>query len=137
MESTAPVVLELVTQKGRFADHAHGADGLGIAGWHSIHGPILAYGAHGMDALQRWLAEHPPMPALQRHLQAQLTPDAPHTVMLHIVANGDGSTSEVRVDGEPHRAASAALQAMSWPRRDVLAVARQLTLFAHHADSST
>src|SRR5262252_7780376 len=43
-QTTAPVVLELVAQGGAYAEHAHGEDGLGLRGWHSIHGPILGYG---------------------------------------------------------------------------------------------
>lgn len=128
--SVAPVALELFSRDGRFADHAQGDDGLGLAGWHSIHGPTFGYGAKSVDELQRWVLEHPPVPALAAQLRSSLTPAKIHTAKFLLVAGAE-SAAEVRIDGEVHQAASDALLALPWPRDGVLGALRQYTVFLH------
>ena len=128
--TSAPALLELTDRRGRFADHAHGDDGLGLARWHSIHGPILAYGSGDPHALQRWLLEHPVVPSIADDLRGPLAPGALHAVKVFVGALEE-PIAEVRIDGERHDLASAALMRLDWPRTPVGSVARQLVLFLH------
>ena len=129
-QTTAPVILELVTGQAKYADHAHGDDGLGLAGWHSIHGAILGYGQSDATLLQQWCLEHPVVPALRDHLTAALTPDRLHGVKFLLGAFDDQSVAEVRIDGVCHDACSAALLELPWPKAGKRIV-RMFVAFIH------
>lgn len=130
-QTTAPVIMELLTQKSQHADHAHGDDGLGLAGWHSIHGPILGYGSDDATALQRWCLDHPVVPGLRTFLTPALSPASLHGVKFLLGAFGEESIAEVRIDGVRHDACSAALLELPWPR-ERKCVARFFVLFIHN-----
>lgn len=129
-QTTAPVILELLTQESRHADHAHGDDGLGLAGWHSIHGPILGYGRDEATTLQRWCLDHPVVPALRDVLAPALSPVLLHGAKFLLGAFDEESIAEVRIDGVRHDACSAALLELPWPKEGKR-VARFFVLFIH------
>jgi hypothetical protein len=64
--TVAPVGLELATRTGRFADHAHGDDGLGLDGWHSIHGAIIAAGSGDIEGSSAGCSSIPSSPRSAR-----------------------------------------------------------------------
>jgi len=128
--TTAPAILELLTQKGELADHAHGDDGCGLLGWHSIHGPILGYGRQDATDLQRWCLEHPLVPLLREPLAAALAPGRLHGVKFLLGAFGHESLAEVRIDGALDEASSSALLACPWPKTPTRVV-RCYVIFIH------
>lgn len=112
LETTGNTVLELLTQKGDFASHIPGDDPAGLSGFHVIHGPVLPFGAD-REPLLRWVLENPLLPALRDTLPAHLD-DAVNGVKL--LFGGDPETVEVRVNGTVREDATAAVQALDWPR---------------------
>lgn len=133
--TTAPVVFELLNSKGEHAEHAHGDDGLGLVGWHSIHGPILGYGRSDPSALQAWCLDNPVVPAL-RNVLAPVLPSAwLHGVKFLLGAFGDTSIAEVRIDGVRDDRCSEALLALPWPK-DGQHVVRCFVLFVHPEPAS-
>jgi len=130
-QTTAPVIMELLTQSSQYAEHADGDDGLGLAGWHSIHGPILGYGSDDPTALQRWCLEHPLVPALRDVLAPALSPALLHGAKFLLGAFDEQSIAEVRIDGVRHDECSAALLGLPWPKEGKR-VARCFVLFVAH-----
>lgn len=128
--TTAPTVFELMSQRGEYAAHAHGDDGLGLDGWHSIHGPILTYGDDSAEQLQKWCLDNPIVPALRDGLAGELPPTPIHGVKFLLGAFGDGSSAEVRIDGERSEACSDALLRLRWPKTPSRVV-RFFVLFVH------
>ena len=126
--STAPAMMELVTRTGQYGDHCHGDPALGLARWHSIHGPILTYGQADTTALRAWCRDHPVIPILQPLLEPELGGAPPHGVKFLLGAFGPRALAEVRVDGRRCDAASDAL--LAWPK-DGPATARFFTVFVH------
>jgi hypothetical protein len=132
-QTTAPPILELLTQQSKYAEHAHGDDGLGIAGWHSIHGPVLGYGRDDAGALQQWCFDHPVVPTLRDVLTPALPPTDLHGAKFLLGAFGSESIAEVRIDGVRHDACSDALLELPWPKEGKR-VARFFVLFVHTED---
>jgi hypothetical protein len=129
-QTTAPVIMELLTQQSKYADHAHGDDGLGLAGWHSIHGAILGYGRDDASSLQQWCLDHPVVPALRDVLAPALTATRLHGVKFLLGAFDEQSVAEVRIDGVCHDSCSAALVKLPWPKAGKR-VTRLFVLFIH------
>jgi hypothetical protein len=129
-QTTAPVIMELLTQKSQYADHAHGDDGLGLAGWHSIHGAILGYGTNDATALQRWCLDNAVVPALRDVLAPALSPAWLHGAKFLLGAFDEDSIAEVRIDGIRHEACSDTLLKLPWPKEGKR-VARFFVLFVH------
>jgi hypothetical protein len=128
--TTAATFLELRSQRGDFATTSVGDPSLGLAGWHSVHGPIVAYGSGDPDALQAWLLEHPVVPLLGDELRAALRPGTFRGVKF-IVGAFDDPIAEVRIDGSRDEACSEALLALPWPRAAKPCAARFFVLFVH------
>jgi hypothetical protein len=125
------VFLELTRRREEFATSSLGDPSLGLAGWHSIHGPILGYGSGDPEALQAWMLRHPVVPALGDDLRRLLTPpDRLHIVKV-LLGAFDEPIAEVRVDGTRDERCSEALLRLPWPRAAKPSVARAFTLFVH------
>jgi Family of unknown function (DUF6348) len=129
---TAPVLLELMTRKGEFADHYHGDDSQGFAGWHAIGGALIAWGrGPGPDDLQRWALAHPLLPPLRDSVAAVVSSSGPVGLRLFFGASAQaGDTAEVQVDGVPAPEPSAVLASLPWPRHE-LAYLRTFALLIH------
>jgi len=120
LASTAPVMLELLDQKGKLADHAHGDDGLGMTGWHSIHGPFVGWGkGNGGEILQQWVVEHPLLPQLASLLPQYLRRDMPNGVKFIYAHINNTVTAEVRVNGDVIEPLTQALAALPWPQPEM------------------
>ena len=103
---------------------------LGLPGWHSIHGPILAYGDDSAGRLQQWCLDNPVVPFLREILSTELPPTPIHGVKFLLGAFGDESIAEVRIDSERSEAGSSALLDLRWPKV-AARVARFYVLFVH------
>jgi hypothetical protein len=128
--STAPVGLELHNQRGKFADHFHGADGL--PGWHVIQCAVVLGGGEGAMSLREWIIAHPLLPQLAVALEAAGLPVAGPTGMkLFFGSSGGKDLAEVRVNHVVHPGLSGALAGLTWPRSEDPAHARVFVLFVH------
>jgi len=130
-QTTAGALLELkYSLRGQFADHYRGDDAGGFTGWHAIAGAIIGFGkGDSPHRLQQWWLDNPVLPTLARALQASMSEQGgPYGVK--ILFGGDG-VAEVRVDGEQHAAASAALAGLPWPRLDPPGFVRSYVIVLH------
>ncbi|WP_285737786.1 DUF6348 family protein [Kitasatospora phosalacinea] len=116
--STAGAALiELVAHNGRFAGHLDPTDPDGLPGWHAIHGGVVGWGTgKRFHDVQDWLVRNPVLPALAPALGGDLGRDQLVGVQVCFGGGAGRRTAEVRVHGEVHAAASAALAALDWPR---------------------
>ncbi|MFO0684553.1 MAG: DUF6348 family protein [Sandaracinus sp.] len=135
--TTAPAILELGYRDGRFADHADHDPTLGLAEWHSVHGPLIAFGpasAHAdAIALRDWALAHPLVPQIRASLSPALASPGPHGVKLFLAdcAGGAPPIAEVRIDGIRDDASSEALLGTPWPRRATGSCLRSFVVFLH------
>ncbi|MFD7733296.1 DUF6348 family protein [Kitasatospora phosalacinea] len=116
--STAGAALiELVAHNGRFAGHLDPSDPDGLPGWHAVHGGVVGWGTgKRFHDVQDWLVRNPVLPALAPALDGDLGRDQLVGVQVYFGGGAGRRTAEVRVHGEVHAAASAALDALDWPR---------------------
>jgi hypothetical protein len=132
--TTAVTLLELQEQTGAFADHMRAGSPDGLPGWHAVHGGIIGLGS-GTDraGVQQWVLDHPLLPALAGALTADALPaDRPTGVKIFFGSNAGRETAEVRVNGQVHEQATAALRALPWPRAATgAAYARTFVLLVH------
>jgi len=127
--TTASAVVELLEGRGVHGDHyAPGAVG-GVAGWHAVQGPACVFGFRS-GPLGDWVAEHQLLPAVADAVLPFLTDPAVNGVKFFFGGREDDEVAEVRVNGEPVAAASAALRALPWPRGERLAWVRCFVLLA-------
>jgi len=123
-------LLELkYSRRGEYADHFRGHEAKGLIGWHCICSAVLGYGRGGSaEVLQDWwLKRQTVLPAISPFLRT-LSGDCPHTVKVFF---GAQETAEVRVDGEIHEGASAALLALDWPRMEPPGFLRVFVIALH------
>lgn len=127
LRTTAPVIVELMTGQGTFADHYSSLE-CGLAGRHVIHGPILGWGASdGPDALQSWWLAHPVLPTLTPVLRPDEWPDLA-AIRVFFGSQGGQDTAEVKVNGTVVPHANALLLQQDWPRTPRPAYVRSFLL---------
>jgi hypothetical protein len=130
-QTTAVALLEVkYSKKGEFADHYRGRDAGAFSGWHAIAGGIVGFGKGDSPyQLQRWWSQNPILPTLAGALRDSIREeDCP--CGLKILFGGD-CVAEVRVNGELHETASAALATLPWPRLDPPGFVRSYVLVLH------
>jgi hypothetical protein len=129
--TTLPVLLEVLTRDGLFADHFHGNDPGGCHGWHVIHGPWIAIGTkEAPNTLQEWAVANPLLPVVGPVAARSFSRPDLNAVKL-IFGSGEGEISEVRINGEYDQAGSEYLMSLAWPRSRDVAFARCFFLFMH------
>ena len=127
--TTASAVVELLDGRGMHGDHfAPGAVG-GVAGWHAVQGPACVFGFRS-GPLGDWVAEHQLLPTVADAVLPYLTDPAVNGVKFFFGGREGDEVAEVRVNGEPVAAASAALRELPWPRGERLAWVRCFVLLA-------
>ncbi len=129
--STLPVLLELRSQDGTFADHFLHNDPQGCPGWHVIHGPVLAFGRGAApDALQAWTLKNPLLPVIGPLAATAFGRPLLNGVKV-LFGYGTEDIAEVRVNGVCYEPASDRLRSLGWPRSQDAAFARCYFLFVH------
>lgn len=134
-QTTAGAMLEFkYSRRGEFADHFRGSDRDGFRGWHIISGAVMGRGGDSASILQQWILANPVLPTLSHALSDSIDElTCPHGIKLFM--GGDG-IYEVRVDGERHEIASAALANMGWPRLSPPGYVRSYLLVLHRETES-
>ncbi len=117
MATTGSVVLELLTQNGDHANHFQADDPDGFPGWHMIGGTVTGYGV-GTEhrILMEWLSGAHPWHDLALVVEPGLDREMLNGIKIYLAAGSGTDTAEVRINGQVHAPASAALAAMGWPR---------------------
>ncbi|BCJ46533.1 hypothetical protein GCM10010168_61720 [Actinoplanes ianthinogenes] len=103
--------------RGEFATRLDADDPAGLAGWHTISSPVLAYGrdeASG-SAVQEAMLEHHLLGALSPYLAGALDRPVNNGIKVFLCLTPDSLTAEVRVNGEVAEEATAAMAALPWP----------------------
>jgi len=131
--TTANVGLELLTQRGTFADHFSPDAADGFPHWHTIVGTHMGWSEVGDSELQEWLVTAHPWTDLAAVLDEDLDRPKLNGIRLFVANTGHADIAEVRVNGRLHPAGTAALAQMPWPRRTHWANAQTFVLLVHPA----
>jgi hypothetical protein len=99
-----------------------------------VQGPAAVFGFRSAP-LSEWVEGHHLLPALAAEVLPRLDERALHGVRIFFGGRAGDEVAEVRVDGEPVPAASAALRALAWPREEHLAWARCFLLLTRDPDA--
>ncbi|MCL2091284.1 MAG: DUF6348 family protein [Micrococcales bacterium] len=117
MTTTGSAVLELLTQHGEHAGHFQSADPEGFPGWHMIGGAVTGYGVGSeRRAVVEWLSSEHPWHDLAPVVEPGLDREMLNGIKIYLAGGPGLETAEVRINGQHHAPASAALAAMGWPR---------------------
>ncbi|MFJ1757837.1 DUF6348 family protein [Kitasatospora sp. NPDC088134] len=123
-------LLELVHGDGRFAERAGSGDAHGVAGWDSIVSGVVAFGVDPAEnrRLQRAVLAADVLPRIVDSFAADL--EAPYFNGVKVFYGGRPGAvqAEVRVNGEHHEAATAALAALGLPEPAAFAAVRYFAL---------
>lgn len=128
--SAGACMLELLDGRGQFADHLGPDEEHGVPGRWSITSGALAYGLSAEEniRLQRALLEAHALREIADTFAADLESPWFNGVRLFYGGAPGAVEAEVRINGERHEAASAALAALGLPEPAVFTVARSFTL---------
>jgi hypothetical protein len=114
--TTGAVLLEFLTQHGRFAQHMPYDDELGLPGWHVIHGPPYAWGVgRGPGMLQEWWRENSVLPELGPALTGELDWTTVNGIRISFGVQDGCRTAEVAVNHTRRELASRWLTELDWP----------------------
>ncbi|MFB6820649.1 DUF6348 family protein [Streptomyces virginiae] len=128
--SAGACLLELLHERGELAEHLGPEDEHGVPGWRSISSGVLAYGLSDQEnlRLQNALVEADVLREIADTFTADLESPWFNGVRVFYGGVPGAMEAEVRVNGERHEAASAALAALGLPEPTVFTVARSFTL---------
>lgn len=127
LQTTAPVVLELLTQTGTYADHYSSAQS-GLAGRHGIHGAILGWGKGDAPGhLQQWWLANPLLPVLGPVMGTHEWPVL-GGLRIFFGSQGGESIAEVKINGRLLPQAVEMLLDQDWPRFEEPAYVRSFIL---------
>lgn len=122
--------LEMLDRSGRFADHAGPDDARGVAGWHMIASGEVGYGLDNAEIrrLQEALHEANVVHRLADVLSADLESPYFNGIKLFYGGTPGAMQCEIRVNGERHEAASAAMAALGLPEPTTFTAVRAYAL---------
>ncbi|MFB7373441.1 DUF6348 family protein [Streptomyces sp. NPDC056222] len=128
--SAGACMLELLDGHEQLAQHWGPDEGRGVPGWRSITSGVLAYGISDREnlRLQNALLETDVLHEIAHTFTADLESPWFNGVRVFYGGAPGAVEAEVRVNGERHEAASAALAALGLPEPTVFTVARSFTL---------
>jgi hypothetical protein len=130
--STAVVGFEMLTRRGEYATYLPPGSADGVPGWHAIIGSVVGWGlGDAPSAQQEWLATRHPWRELAPLLLTGLDRPYLNGIRIMVGGGGDFETAEVRINGRPHDAATAALLGMDWPRTAEMTVGHVFLLLVH------
>ncbi|GAA2647978.1 MULTISPECIES: DUF6348 family protein [Streptomyces] len=128
--SAGACLLGLLYEHEELAEHCGPDEGRGVPGWRSITSGVLAYGLSDTEnlRLQNALLEADVLREIADTFTADLESPWFNGVRVFYGGAPGAVEAEVRVNGERHEAASAALAALGLPEPAVFTVARSFTL---------
>lgn len=135
-ESTVATAVALMERSDRWADHLHGNDPEGVAGWHIIHAGFVGFGVGDFTQLSRWAVDAPLLPMLSEVLDAAVDRENLNGVKILFGGRPGDEVAEVRINGFPHEQASSALLALPWPRQEQPIFATTYVLMVHREDEA-
>jgi hypothetical protein len=122
VQTAGACLLELLDQSGRFADRAGPAHRRGIPGWHSITSGAVGLGVDTAESrrLQIALLDANVLHRIADTFTADLESPYVNGVKVFYGGSPGAMQAEVRVNGERHEAASAAMAALGLPKPTAL-----------------
>ncbi|MFI6320177.1 DUF6348 family protein [Nonomuraea sp. NPDC050556] len=129
--------MELVHQDGEQGTHLSQDDPDGLPGHHVVHGPVGAFTFSGdIGPITTWYIDNPVLPKIRDTLAGAF--DDPRINGMKILFGGDleSEMAEVRINGEVHEEASAALLRLDWPREASFTYARTYVLVLPEEDAT-
>lgn len=130
VQTAGACLLELLDQHGHFADHAGPDHERGVPGWHSIISGAVGVGLDGAEnrRLQTALLDANVLPRIASTFTADL--ESPYFNGIKVFYGGQPGAmeAEIRVNGERHEAASAAMAALNLPEPTVFTAVRHYSL---------
>ncbi|MFD8077312.1 DUF6348 family protein [Streptomyces sp. NPDC059718] len=129
VQTAGACLLELLERRGRFADHAPPEDERGVPGWHSITSGAIAFGLDDAQnqRLREALLDANVLHRIADTFTADLESPFFNAVKVFYGGQPGAMEAEVRINGERHEAASAAMAALDLPEPTVFTAVR------HHA----
>ncbi|OIK06317.1 hypothetical protein BIV23_07945 [Streptomyces monashensis] len=130
VQTAGACLLELLDQRRRFADQVHPAHERGVPGWHSISSGAVAF---GVDITENRRMQHALLDANVPHriadtFTADLESPFFNGVTVFYGGRPGAMETEIRVNGERHDAASAAMAALNLPEPTTFTAVRYYTL---------
>ncbi|MEV6443154.1 DUF6348 family protein [Amycolatopsis sp. NPDC051716] len=129
-QTAGACLLELLDRRGRFAEHIGPGETRGVPGWHTITSGAVAF---GLDAdenrrLQITLLEANVLSSIAATFTADLESPFFNGVKVFYGGRPGAMTAEIRINGERHDAASAAMAALNLPEPATFTAARYYAL---------
>ncbi|HEV2634888.1 MAG TPA: DUF6348 family protein [Actinocrinis sp.] len=131
-------VLEMFDRRGRFAEHVGGSDPFGVPGWFAVMSGVTGYGFSVPEChrLQRWFVRNRAQHAIAGVLDEAMRGRSFAGVTFFYGGPPEDMEAEVRIDGERHAAASAALAALDWPVVECFTAIRSYTVFVPETEGA-
>lgn len=130
VQTAGACLLELLDRRGRFADHEGPSEARGVPGWHLIVSSPVGFGLDVAET-QRLQAAMLTMNVLHRIAESYIADlESPFFNGVKVFYGGrpGAMQAEVRINGERHEAASAALAALGLPEPATFTAVRYYAL---------
>ena len=130
VQTAGACLLELLDRRERFARHVRPGDAHGIAGWHTIVSEAVAFGLDTAEArrFQLVLQEANVLPRIAHTFTADLESPFFNGIKVFYGGRPGSMEAEVRINGERHAAASAAMTALNLPEPTTFTAVRYYAL---------
>jgi hypothetical protein len=126
VQTAGACLLELLDRRERFADHADPEHGRGVPGWHTITSGAVAFGLDVAESrrMQAALLDSHVLHRIADTFAADLESPFFNGVKVFYGGLPGAMEAEIRVNGERHEAASAAMAALRLPEPAVFTSVR-------------
>ena len=130
VQTAGACMLELLDRRERFADHAGPDHERGVPGWHSINSGAVGFGLDVDEnrRLQTALLDANVLHRIAGTFTADLESPFFNGVKVFYGGRPGAMQAEIRVNGERHEAASAAMAALNLPEPPVFTAVRHYAL---------
>jgi Family of unknown function (DUF6348) len=130
VQTAGACLLELLDRRGRFADHVDPEDERGVADWHMIASGAVGYGLDAAEnrRLQMALIDANVLHRIAHTFAADLESPFFNGVKVFYGGLPGSMQAEIRVNGECHEAASAAMAELGLPEPTAFTMVRYYAL---------
>ena len=130
VQTAGACLLELLDRRGRFAEHLDPDDARGVAGWHTVTSGAVGYGLDAAEnqRLQIALLEANVLHRIAHAFAADLESPSFNGVKVFYGGMPGSMQTEIRVNGQRHEAASAAMADLGLPEPTAFTVVRYYAL---------